>query len=92
MSTIPEFRSEILRSMDLFGPSLVFDFSGVDLCDSVALGVILEAVKRSSSRGGTIAIIRPSSTVRSELDATRVSEIVPVFSSSDEAFASMELP
>jgi len=89
LATIPEFRSEVLRAMDLFGPSLVFDFSGVDVFDTVALGVVLEAVKRSRSRGGSVAIADPSPSVQSDFDATRVSEILPLFPSVDDAFDSM---
>lgn len=85
LSTLSRFRSEVLQAIDQSGPSLIIDLSSVEIFETVALGVVLEAVKRSSGREGSVVLVQPNTRILADLRVTRVDEILEIASTTSEA-------
>lgn len=90
MSSAPRLREELIRSSAAAAkPLVVLDLAGVDLLDPTGLGVIFDGVKRTRTRGGDLALARAEPQVLRDFELTRVSEILPVFTSVEDAVASL---
>jgi len=86
MANAPRLRGELISLVGARNePLIVLDLAGVDLIDATGLGVIFEGVKRTRLRGGDLALARAETQVQRELDLMRVSEILPVHPSVEEA-------
>ena len=55
--------------------NLVIDLGTVTFLDSTGLGALIALVKRTSSRGGEVKLVRPQPNVRLVLEITRVNKI-----------------
>lgn len=65
---------------------VVVDISAVRFLASVGIGVLVASAKAVQQRGGKLAIVvAPGSSVSMSLDATGVSELIPVFTDSTDA-------
>ncbi len=91
LSTLVRFRSEILQAIDQSGPSLIIDMSSVDVFEPVVLGVVLEAVKRSAARKGSVVLVRPNDRILSDLQATGVDRILEIAPTTSEALERLRL-
>jgi anti-sigma B factor antagonist len=90
ISTAPRLREELVRlTAELKTPKIVLDLAGVDLLDPIGLGVIFEGVKRARLRQGDLALARAEAQVLSDLEITRVIEILPVSDSVEDAIATL---
>ena len=66
---------------------LVVDLSRVTFIDSMALGVLLEAMKRLRARGGVLRIVGPRPDVRRIFEITLLDRIFPLDATRSEALA-----
>lgn len=85
VATAPDFRQRLLELQ--FGPTprVVIDLDGVEFLDSLGLGVLVGALKRARTHGGELVLVCTRARIRHLLDLTRLSEVVRVVSSVDEA-------
>ncbi len=85
LSTISRFRSEVVQAIDESGPSIILDLLGVDIFETVSLGVIFEAVKRSGTRDGFVVLVNQSEWLAKDLQLTGANQILTVTSTVSEA-------
>lgn len=64
---------------------LVIDLSQVPYLDSSGVGVLLSLFKFMRTRDGSLVIAEPNSKIRRVFDVTKMTEIIPVYMSLDEA-------
>lgn len=81
IATLPQFQRAVRDGLGEENHSLIFDFSTVDFADAVALGVVLEAIKKTQLRRGRLAVVDPSPPVHRELELSRLEEIVEIYPS-----------
>ena len=63
----------------------MIDLSGVDFLDSTGLGVIVGVLKRLRTHGGELAVAGAENHVRKVFDITRISDIVSMYDTTDDA-------
>lgn len=86
MATAPRLRTELVGVIVASNtPLIVLDLAGVDVLDPIGLGVIFDGVKRTRLRGGDLVLARVEPQVQRDLDLIRVSEILPIYDSTDDA-------
>ncbi len=90
VATAPQLRQEAVRLATSGRTHLVIDLSGVDFLDSTGLGVIVGVLKRVRTHGGELAVAGAENHVRKVFDLTRVSDILPMYATADEACAAFE--
>jgi anti-sigma B factor antagonist len=90
LSTLSRFRSEVLQALNESGPSIILDLSTVDIFETVSLGVIFEAVKRSGTRDGLVVLANPSERVSNDLELTGAGRILHVTSTVSDAVAFLQ--
>ncbi|MBF0469127.1 MAG: STAS domain-containing protein [Desulfamplus sp.] len=59
-SMAEDFKKEILSAIHTHGGNLVIDLAGVDMVDSVGLGVIIAAHNTLTQKGNTLSVINVS--------------------------------
>ncbi|PUU93799.1 MAG: anti-sigma-factor antagonist [Halanaerobium sp.] len=64
---------------------LIIDLSKVPYLDSSGVGVLLSLFKFMRSREGSLAIAEPNAKIRRVFDVTKMTEIIPVYMSLEEA-------
>ena len=72
------------------GARLVLDLSGVTYVDSMALSVLVSALKLAREEGGDLVLLRPTPPVRSLLEVTRLDRIFHIFKDEESAAAVFE--
>ena len=90
LSTLSRFRSEVLQTIGESGPSIILDFSTVDIFETVSLGVIFEAVKRSATHDGLVVLVNPSERLSNDLQLTGAGRILNVTSTVSDAVALLQ--
>jgi len=85
VATAPQLRQEAVRLVAAGQSRLVIDLSGVDFLDSTGLGVIVGVLKRVRTHDGVLAVAGAENHVRKVFDITRISDVLPMFSTVDEA-------
>jgi anti-sigma B factor antagonist len=89
VATAPQLRQEAVRLTTGGQANLVMDLSGVDFLDSTGLGVIVGVLKRARTHGGELAIAGAENHVRKVFDITRISDVLPMFATVEEACAAI---
>jgi anti-sigma B factor antagonist len=69
---------------------MVIDLSAVGFLDSTGLGVIVGILKRLRTHGGDLAIAGADDHVRKVFEITRISDVLPMFATLDEACAAVQ--
>ena len=64
---------------------LIIDLSQVPYLDSSGVGVVLSLFKFMRSRNGSLSIAEPNEKIKRVFDVTKMTEIIPVYSSLEEA-------
>lgn len=85
LMTSPVLRDSLIRLIDEGHRRLVLKLSGVDLIDSIGLGVLVGMVHRLRPHGGSLAIAAPSSQARTVLEITQLVRVVPSYDTVDAA-------
>jgi anti-sigma B factor antagonist len=82
-----ELRARLGAAIDAGAILLVVDLSRVTFVDSMALGILLEAMKRLRARGGVLRIAGPQPDVRRIFEITLLDRIFPLDATRFEALA-----
>jgi len=64
---------------------VVLDLSGMDFICSLGLGAMIAAYQKVRSRAGDLKLVNPQPPIRQVLEATRLTELFPIFPSVEEA-------
>jgi anti-sigma B factor antagonist len=89
VATAPQLRQEAVRLTTSGQANLIIDLSGVDFLDSTGLGVIVGVLKRARTHGGELAVVGAENHVRKVFDITRISDVLPMFATVEEACAAL---
>lgn len=68
IDTAPSLRANLHRLVERPSPRVVVDLSGLDFCDSMGVGVLVNAHGRAMERGGWVRLAAPSGFLRRLLD------------------------
>jgi anti-sigma B factor antagonist len=82
-----ELRARLGAAIEAGAVVVVVDLSEVTFIDSMALGVLLEAMKRLRARGGVLHIVGPRPDVRRIFEITLLDRIFPLDATRSEALA-----
>lgn len=74
LSTVAEFRRELQRAVRS-GHPVVVDLSGLSMIDSLGIGLLIGAARRTPQ---LVVLVPPTGPVRELFEATRLSEILDV--------------
>ncbi len=85
MYTAPELRERLAAAIEEGDGPLMVDLSGTTFVDSTALGVLVEASKRLSKRGGRLALVSDDPNVGKVFEITGLDRLFPVFRTRAEA-------
>lgn len=66
---------------------VILDLNELTFCDSAGLSVLIRIRKRVGEFDGALILARPTSPVRSVLELTGLTTIIPTFATLDEATA-----
>lgn len=69
---------------------LILDLTEVTFCDSSGLSALLLAERQMRERGGGIMVIDVNGKIRQLMEIAKLSDMVPVFTSIDDARAAIE--
>lgn len=78
LTTAPRIRDSLIRLIGEGCHRLVLELSGVDLIDSIGLGVIVGTVHRLRPHHGSLAIAAPSPQATTVLEITQLVRVVTV--------------
>ncbi len=70
---------------------VIFDFAGVEFLDSTGVGIVVMCAAKLKDSGGALRMAGATGVVHKTLDMCRVSEIVPMYGSVEEAAESFGL-
>ncbi|MDX1932236.1 MAG: STAS domain-containing protein [Capsulimonadales bacterium] len=85
LHTCPELRSTLQTLIEQGRFCLVLDMASVPYVDSAALGVLVDAQRRTREKGGEVFLARITSFVLRAFEITRLIRIFRVFESVNEA-------
>lgn len=88
----PELRDRITSVIEDGVDYLVLDLSNVTFMDSMALGVLLGALKRLRPRGGELRLVVPNSDLRRIFEITLLDQVFALSATRDEALAELTEP
>jgi len=77
-------RNVVTELMERSENKIVMDLENCTEMDSSSIGLVANLLKKLESAGGRLAILNPQEKIREILDETRLSTVVPFFSSLEE--------
>jgi anti-sigma B factor antagonist len=83
--TAPVLRDSLVRLIDRGNTRLVLELSGVELIDSIGLGVVVGLVHRLRPHNGSLVIAAPSQQARTVLEITQITRVVPAYEATEVA-------
>ena len=87
ITNAPELRSALLEAAAHGHRTVVADLSRTQFCDSSGLHTLLAAHKRATTTGGDMLLVIPGNAVLRVFTITCVDQIIPNFTSLEEALA-----
>ncbi len=81
----PELRDAIASVVEEGASGLVIDLSATTFVDSMALGVLLGAMKRTRERGARMCLVAPRAEVRRVFEITLLDRVLPLYETREEA-------
>jgi anti-sigma B factor antagonist len=87
VATCPQLREVLDELVDLGIYHLVVDLEKVRFLDSSGIGLLMGVYRRIREHGGSLRLTGPSPQVRRVLELTRVTTLLPIFATVDEATA-----
>jgi len=84
-----QFKTEINPLLNGAGAT-VFDLSTIQFMDSSGLGAFLSCQRRVTAGGGELVLCALQSTVRTIFDMVRMSKIIKVFDTQEEAIQALQ--
>lgn len=92
LATAPQLRQQIVSAVSDGCNRLLLDLTATDFLDSIGLGVIVGALKRAESAGGSLVIATDVDRIRAVFELTRLDAIIPLFRDVDAAVAGAPRP
>lgn len=83
----PELRARLTAAIESGASNLVVDLSHVTFLDSMALGVLLGALKLLRAHGGELRLVVPTPELRRVFELTLLDEVFALARTRQEAFA-----
>jgi anti-sigma B factor antagonist len=87
ITNAPELRSALLEAAAHGHATVVADLSRTQFCDSSGLHTLLAAHKRATAAGDDMLLVMPGNDMLRVFTITGVDQIIPNFTSLDEALA-----
>ena len=87
MAEAEKLRVELEQLVAAKAPVIILDVSDMDFISSTGLAVIVSAEVQVKGHNGKLAMAHPTPAVRQLLETTRLTEVIPIYSSVDEAVA-----
>jgi anti-sigma B factor antagonist len=84
----PELQDRLTAEIEEGAKLIVLDLSAVTFIDSMALGVLLGAVKRLRPSGGRLRLVVPNPELRRIFEISLLDQVFTLDSTRDEAFGS----
>ncbi|MEO8351440.1 MAG: STAS domain-containing protein [Chthoniobacteraceae bacterium] len=92
MRSSPELREILAEHAEQKRAALLLDLSGVEYIDSSGLATMVEYVQRSLTFDGRFGVSGLSERLRTIFDLARLGEVLPIFTSLDEARSALMSP
>ena len=83
----PALQERMAEAIEQGATLVVVDLTDVTFIDSMALGVLLGAVKQLRRRGGNLRLVVPNPSLRRIFEISLLDQVFTLDSSRDEAFA-----
>jgi anti-sigma B factor antagonist len=83
----PQVRERLVALQGDGSTAVVVDLAGVNFLDSSALGALVAAHRQLHDAGGTLSLAGARPHVRKVFQITRLTEVIPVYESVEEACA-----
>ena len=83
------FREAVDELLKAGNQHIVVNFSGVPFADSAGLGAIAVNFSNVKAAGGTLALAETQPAVRELMELTRLTSLIPLFASEQEAVRSL---
>ncbi len=87
--TAPKFKTAMIDLIDEGNYNVVVNLTNVQYMDSAGLGALVSGLKRVREHNGTINLVSPTVPVQRVLDITRLSKILNIYSSEQQALQSI---
>ena len=82
------FRSTIAELLRAGNQRIVLNFKGVPYADSAGIGALAYNFSNIRAAGGRLVVAEAQQAVREVMDVTRLSELIPMFATEQEAVRS----
>lgn len=92
VATAPKLSSELVRASSEGATEIVVDLLRVPFVDSVALGVLVEASKRTTAGGGVFRVVCHDRRIARIIEITGLHRVFRLHASLREALEALELP
>lgn len=93
ISTAMALKARVARvGGDETGRRILIDMSGLDFCDAYGLGVLLGMRNRCIERRGWLRLAGTKRQIRRLLDITDLTDVLPCYSSVEQALAVDDVP
>jgi anti-anti-sigma factor len=83
-----EFRSTIADLIKAGNQLIVLNFKGVPYADSAGIGALAYNFSNIKAAGGRLVVAEAQQAVREVMDVTRLSQLIPMFATEQEAVSS----
>jgi anti-anti-sigma factor len=83
-----EFRSTIDDLLKAGNQQIVLNFRGVPYADSAGIGALAFNFSNIKAAGGRLVVAEAQDAVREVMDVTRLSQLIPMFATEQEAVSS----
>ena len=80
-------RKDLLTALRVSGAAVIVDLASRQSLDHDDIGLLLECVAHVAGRDAKLVIVAGSRVLRALLDVSRISSVVPICGSAEEAFA-----
>jgi anti-sigma B factor antagonist len=90
LATAPQLRDELAHAAAEGGTEIVVDLLRVPFVDSVALGVLVEASKRTKARGGVFRVVCDDRRIARIIEITGLDRVLRLHQTLREALEALE--
>jgi anti-sigma B factor antagonist len=90
VATAPLLGAELDALVESGGFRLVIDLADLTFLDASGLRVLVHTCKLAAEHGGWLRLVRVRPTVRRVLELTRLTHVLPIFTSSSQALRERE--
>ncbi len=92
VATAPALRDQLDRVLTEGGTDTVVDLLAVSFIDSVALGILVDASKRTKARGGTLRLVSDDRQIARIMEITGLDRVLRIHTTLREALELLDGP